>query len=620
LLFVAIFISLSNGQCSVAESYPIKNQVFAGTIRDIWPCSGSPDGSRCGAQLNAGVPTPPCAIPNSGWQCAVDFENEGGDDIGALSFNLNTQYRIPVLYNGATGTVSDPAQFALWYRDAPGFNIPIAVNLTATNNPAVTGVCDALIFNFNNQNFYPINGQGFGNFYQGRNYGFTFDLHTEFTYEGNEFFNFAGDDDVWVFINDKLALDLGGVHGTEGGSLDLTWPTAGCGGYTLPSNPRYCATKYGSAISIPCACLLGLQGPGNTYTFDLFYNERHTVGSDLAFTSSLQLVCPFYDHCGVCLGDGQSCCQCPSKTCYTSRCDVNTSACIYTFSVEDCPYGSCSEPYPFFGPTASSYNAYTNEDFVCVNSDVQGRLAVGGDASVQDYSIACDVSTTGGHCESFGSVSCADLAAAGTNANSFVVGGNLFATNGEVIIGNVVYGDTFNNAPTFQAGSGCSFVNQATDFSSSGQYLQDLSLSVSTLAATGSVTNNYGSYVLTGTYSSTMEVFSLTADQLCNSYGFTINGIQSTASLFINVAGSSISCGNFGMQGYSANKAVFNFFEATSVSIFNIQWQGSILAPLADATNFGNGVINGQVFLNSISESGNCNQINWVPFTGCVDD
>jgi len=150
--------------------------------------------------------------------------------------------------------------------------------------------------------------------------------------------------------------------------------------------------------------------------------------------------------------------------------------------------------------------------------------------------------------------------------------------------------------------------------------LQDLSLSVSTLAATGSVTNNYGSYVLTGTYSSTMEVFSLTADQLCNSYGFTINGIQSTASLFINVAGSSISCGNFGMQGYSANKAVFNFFEATSVSIFNIQWQGSILAPLADATNFGNGVINGQVFLNSISESGNCNQINWVPFTGCVDD
>jgi len=299
---------------------------------------------------------------------------------------------------------------------------------------------------------------------------------------------------------------------------------------------------------------------------------------------------------------------------------VNSSACIYTFSATECPYGSCNEPYPFFGPTASSYNAYTNEDFVCVNSDVQGRLAVGGDASIQDYSIACDVSATGGDCVSFGSVTCADLTDSGTNANSFVVGGNLFATNGEVVVGNAVYGGTFNNDPSFQAGSGCSFVNQATDFSTNGQYLQDLSLSVSNLQATGSVTNNYGSYVLTGTYSPTMEVFSLTADQLCNSYGFTITGILTTASIFVNVAGSSISCGNFGMQGYSPNKAVFNFYQATSLSIFNIQWQGSILAPLADSSNFGNGVIDGQVFVNSISESGNCNQINWVPFTGCIDD
>jgi len=150
--------------------------------------------------------------------------------------------------------------------------------------------------------------------------------------------------------------------------------------------------------------------------------------------------------------------------------------------------------------------------------------------------------------------------------------------------------------------------------------LQDLSLSVSTLQATGSVTNNYGSYVLTGTFSPTMEVFTLTAAELCTSYGFTINGILNTASIFINVAGSSISCGNFGMQGYSANKVVFNFYQATSVSIFNINWQGSILAPLADASTFNNGVVNGQVFLNSISETGNCNQINWVPFTGCIDD
>ncbi len=34
-------------------------------------------------------------------------------------------------------------------------------------------------------------------------------------------FEFAGDDDVWVFIDGKLALDVGGAHGRVTGTLDF---------------------------------------------------------------------------------------------------------------------------------------------------------------------------------------------------------------------------------------------------------------------------------------------------------------------------------------------------------------------------------------------------------------
>ena len=96
---------------------------------------------------------------------------------------------------------------------------------------------------------------------KGRNQHFCFESHAKFTHKPGLRFSFRGDDDIWVFIDNKLAVDIGGTHLAAPGYVDLD---------------RF-------------EGLSGKLVPGQQYDIDIFFCDRRTTMSNVRIKTNMYI-------------------------------------------------------------------------------------------------------------------------------------------------------------------------------------------------------------------------------------------------------------------------------------------------------------------------------------------
>lgn len=213
------------------------------------------------------------------------FGRTTGSDKNIVTTEIGADKKPVFNSNNESITATTAENFDQWYNDVEGVNLSTTLSLRLIKD------ADTGMYVYDSDAFFPINDRLYGNIkddptvieqlatlrsrwseqewftdkweeqgFKDRNYHFTYEAHSRFTYQGGEVFTFSGDDDVWVYINGKRVIDIGGVHVEESQTVNLDDIAAEAG------------------IEV-----------GETYNFDFFFAERNFSGSNFKITTSIEL-------------------------------------------------------------------------------------------------------------------------------------------------------------------------------------------------------------------------------------------------------------------------------------------------------------------------------------------
>lgn len=249
---------------------------------------------------------------------------------------------------------------------------------------------------------------------------------------------------------------------------------------------------------------------------------------------------------------------------------------------------------------AENFNTFIFGNFVG-SSDTEGRLAVGGDATLLNYSVG-------------------DKLAPDAYQDTLIVGGDLTANYGRVYYGNALVGGTASIQQTSGYADNA-VIEGATipiDFAAEAAYLKSKAVDLAKLDANGSVKSEWGALSLSGDGQSNVQVFNLEGKALLNANGFDLSNIADDATVIFNVSGDIAGLTNMSLNALLPyrDKVLFNFYEASSLTLSGISVEGSVLAPFAEVEN-PQGVIQGTIV--AASWDGAMQQ-NHVTFTGDLPD